>query len=189
MFRGDNTAPVFEKSFSPLHNRCLLLLSKLTKDASRVFWDNLYPSVDVSATFAMGGSYTTSVPAGAKHGAEISITVPKVLTAGTARTNRGVPAACRQPDKAKLTPKQVEALKAKEPEERVKAQVTDKKPHVLCVSYFDNGPVHMLSTIHSDAEFVIVKKRVWSATEDFRRKKRSTSTFHGCGSLTITTAT
>lgn len=165
VFRGDNTAPVFEKSFSPLHNRCLLLLSKLTKDASRVFWDNLYPSVDVSATFAMGGSYTTSVPAGAKHGAEISITVPKVLTAGTARTNRGVPAACRQPDKAKLTPKQVEALKAKEPEERVKAQVTDKEPHVLCVSYFDNGPVHMLSTIHSDAEFVIVKKRVWSATE------------------------
>lgn len=73
---------MFEKSFSPLHNRCLLLLSKLTKDASRVFWDNLYPSVDVSATFAMGGSYTTSVPAGAKHDAEISITVPKVLTAG-----------------------------------------------------------------------------------------------------------
>jgi len=102
-----------------------------------------------------------------------------------------VPAACRQPDKAKLTPKQVEALKAKEPEERVKArvkaQVTDKEPHVLCVSYFDNGPVHMLSTIHSDAEFVIVKKRVWSAAEE--KKDRHRSTFHGCGSLTITTAT
>jgi hypothetical protein len=160
VFRGDNTAPVFEKNFSPLHNRCLLLLSKLTKDGSRVYWDNLYPSLDVSATLAVGGSYTTSVPSGAKHGAEISITVPKVLTDGTARTNRGVPAACRQPDKAKLTAKQVEALKAKAPEERVKSQVTDKEPYVLCVSYFDNGPVHMLFTIHSNAEFVTVKKRL-----------------------------
>ena len=54
--------------------------------------------------------------------------------------------------------------------------MTDKEPHVLCVSYFDNGPVHMLSTIHSDAEFVIVKKRVWSATEE--KKDRPRSTFH-----------
>ena len=32
VFRGDNTVPVFEKKFAPLHNRCLLLLSKLVLD-------------------------------------------------------------------------------------------------------------------------------------------------------------
>ena len=32
VFRGDNTVPVYNAKFSPLHNRCLLLLSTLVHE-------------------------------------------------------------------------------------------------------------------------------------------------------------
>ena len=64
VFRGDNTVPVYKKEFSPLHNRCLALLSKLLKPGCCGYWDNLYPSVDVAQEVARGGEYTATVPAG-----------------------------------------------------------------------------------------------------------------------------
>ena len=70
-------------------------------------------------------------------------------------------AACRQPSKVGLSKAAVDAIKAKPPAERVKALMTREEPRVLCVSYFDNGPVHMMSTIHTSAEFVTVKKKVY----------------------------
>ena len=42
IFRGDNTTPEYCSTFSPLHNRCLALLSKLTHDGNEIYWDNLY---------------------------------------------------------------------------------------------------------------------------------------------------
>jgi hypothetical protein len=56
VFRGDNTVPVFKKTFSPLHNRCLLLLSMLVRDGHDGWWDNLYPSLDVVQEIARGGA-------------------------------------------------------------------------------------------------------------------------------------
>ena len=76
IFRGDNTTPVYEKTFSPLHNRCLSLLSKLTLSGHEVYWDNLYPSLTVSQTVAKGGSYEATIPEGPRAGELEKITVP-----------------------------------------------------------------------------------------------------------------
>ena len=146
VFRGDNTAPVYKKEFSPLHNRCLELLSKLLKDGHEGYWDNLYPSTEVAQEVAKGGTYVAKIPAGPRIGETNTITVPPTGTCGTARTNRGVASACRQPDKKGLSKKAIETIKAKPLEDRVKTQMTVSEPRVLFVSVFDNGPVHMLDT-------------------------------------------
>ena len=172
MFRGDNTVPVFEQAFSPLHNRCLLLLSKLLCDGCAGWWDNLYPSLTVTQAVARGGQYEAVVPAGPKAGTTEKITVPKTGTSGTARTNRGVDPACRQPNpKAdKLSKKKLEEIKAKPLEERRKSSMTISEPRVLCVSVFDNGPVHMLDTIHTSAGIIEVPKRRFNPATKKREK-------------------
>ena len=76
VFRGDNTTPVFKKEFSPLHNRCLVLLSKLLKNGTEGYWDNLYPSVEVVQEVAKGGVYSAKVPAGPRAGETDTITSP-----------------------------------------------------------------------------------------------------------------
>jgi hypothetical protein len=164
VFRGDNTTPIFKKEFSPLHNRCLVLLSKLLKDGGEGYWDNLYPSLDVAQEVAKGGTYSAKVPAGPCVGETETITVPETGTCGTARTNRGVPAACRQPDKKGLSKKAIETIKEKPLEQRVKSQMTVSEPRVLCVSVFDNGPVHMLDTIHTSAGIITIHKKRWDAS-------------------------
>ena len=115
VFRGDNTSPTFNKDYSPLHNRCLRLLAKLQTDGAELYWDNLYTSLEVVSDLAKGGTYKATVPAGPKQGEEEEISVPKVLSDGTARTNRGIPAACKQPDKKGMSKKAMEELKAKPP--------------------------------------------------------------------------
>ena len=163
VFRGDNTAPVYKKEFSPLHNRCLELLSKLLKDGHEGFWDNLYPSTEVAQEVAKGGTYVAKIPAGPRIGETNTITVPPTGTCGTARTNRGVASACRQPDKKGLSKKAIETIKAKPLEDRVKTQMTVSEPRVLSVSVFDNGPVHMLDTIHTSAGIITSHKHRWDA--------------------------
>ena len=91
--------------------------------------------------------------------------LPKVLSNGTCRTNRGVPEKCKQPAKNSLSTKQQEELKAKPPAERLKVQMTTSEPRVLCISYWDNGPVHMLMTIHQEGNFLTVSRRRWDGTE------------------------
>jgi hypothetical protein len=132
VFRGDNTVPVFEKTFSPLHNRCLLLLSKLLLDGHTGWWDNLYPSLPVVQAVAAGATYTAEIPAGPRAGETQTITVPRTGTSGTARTNRGIPAQCKQPNpKAdKISQKQLEEIKAKPIEERMKSAMTTDEPRV-----------------------------------------------------------
>ena len=161
VFRGDNTVPVFEQIFSPLHNRCLLLLSKLTCDGCEGWWDNLYPSLTVTQAVARGGEYEATVPAGPKAGTTEKIIVRKTGTSGTTRTNRGIDPACRQPNPKtdKLSKKKLEEIKAKPLEERTKSSMTISEPRVLCVSVFDNGPVHMLDSIHTSAGIIEVSKR------------------------------
>jgi hypothetical protein len=165
IFRGDNTVPVFQKRFSPLHNRCLWLLSKMVLDGGEVYWDNLYPSRPVAAEIAAGGNYTGVVPEGPNAGDTISLTIPKTGTCGTARTNRGIAPSCRQPDKTgknALTAKQIEELKEKPLNERVKSAMTKTEPRVVCVSVFDNGPVHLLSTIHKEGDKIItIERKRW----------------------------
>ena len=165
-FRGDNTIPVYNPSFSTLHNRCIHILSQLKEDGSHLFWDNLYPSLDVVAAIAQGPEYTAVVPAGRLHGNTVTVKLPKILSTGTARINRGVPVACRQPDKAKMAKKQKEAmdeLKATKPEEVLKVMMTADTPRILCILYFDNASVHLFSTIHTAARFVEVSYKRWDA--------------------------
>lgn len=159
VFRGDNTTPIYEAKFSPLHNRCLLLLSALIRDGHQGWWDNLYSSVDVMQQIARGGEYTATYPAGPKAGTTSSIKVPATGLSGTARTNRGIPPSCRQPKKTDLTKKKLEALKEQPLEDRVKTAMTTTEPRVLCASVFDNGPVHMLDTIHTSAGIIAIPKQ------------------------------
>ena len=163
VFRGDNTTPVFKKEFSPLHNRCLLALSKLLCKGGEGYCDNLYSSVDYFREVATGGTYTATIPAGPRVGESLTITVPETGMEGTARTNRGVPAACRQPEKKGMSKKKQEELKSKPIEERVKSQMTTTEPRVICASVFDNGPVHLLDTIHTSAGIITKLKPRWDA--------------------------
>ena len=55
-----------------------------------------------------------------------------------------------------LSKKAIDAIKAKPLEDRVKTQTTVTEPRVLCVSVFDNGPVHMLDTIHTSAGIITI---------------------------------
>ena len=160
VFRGDNTVPTYEKTFSPLHNRCLMLLSKLLLDGHTGWWDNLYPSLPVVKAIASGGQYTAKIPAGPRAGQTDTITVPKTGTSGTARVNRGVPSQCKQPNpKAdKISKKRIDELKAKPLEERMKSAMTTSEPRIICASVFDNGPVHMLDTIHTSAGIITIQK-------------------------------
>lgn len=92
----------------------------------------------------------------------------KILSTGTVRVNRGVPPACRQPEKVKLKKKELEALNAlkeSDPAQVLKARMTVHPARVLCVSYFDNAPVHMFSTIHERAGFVTLSSRRWDASQ------------------------
>ena len=56
-------------------------------------------------------------------------------------------------------------MKAKSPSERLKVMMTTSAPHVLCISYWDNAPVHMLTTIHKHGNFVTVSRRRWDGSE------------------------
>lgn len=163
---------MFEQTFSPLHNRCLLLLSKLLCDGCEGWWDNLYPSLTVTQAVARGGEYEATVPAGPKAGNKEKITVRKTGTSGTTRTNRGIDPACRQPNpKAdKLSKKKLEEIKAKPLEERSKSSMTISEPRVLCVSVFDNGPVHMLDSIHTSAGIIEVPKRKFNPATNKRER-------------------
>ena len=80
-----------------------------------MYWDNLYPSKDIAQAMAKGGTWAAEVPAGPDAGTTHEITIPPTLTCGTARTNCGVPAACKQPNPKtdKLSQKQIDALKGK----------------------------------------------------------------------------
>ena len=166
VFRGDNTVPVFDKALSPLHNRCLILLSKMPCDGGEVYWDNLYPSRVVAAKLAAGCECTAKVPAGANAGETITLTVPKTGTAGTMRTNRGIDPAVRQPDKKGMSEKVIAELKGKPLSERVKSSMTKTEPRVLFVSVFDNGPVHLISTIHTEGDEIrTIERKRWDASK------------------------
>ena len=115
-------------------------------DGGEVYWDNLYPSRDVAQVVAKGGEYEATFPAGPKAGEKISIKVHKTGTCGTTRTNRGIAPSCRQPDKKGMSEKTLAEIKAKPVKERMKSAMTVSEPRVICVSVFDNGPVHLLST-------------------------------------------
>ena len=171
IFRGDNTTPVYEKTMSPLHNRCLALLSKLTLAGHEVYWDNLYPSLTVAQALAKGATYEATVPAGPCAGTLEKITVPPTGTCGTVRTNRGIDPACRQPEKKGLPKKRIEELKAKPLEERVKSSMSMSEPRVICASVFDNGPVHMLDTIHTSAGITTIYKPRYDAALKKKVKK------------------
>jgi len=112
---------------------------------------------------AAGGQYTAKIPAGPHAGKTETITVPRTGTSGTARVNRGIPSQCKQPNpKAdKLSKKRIDEIKAKPLEERMKSAITTSEPRVLCVSVFDNGPVHMLDTIHTSAGIITIHKSHW----------------------------
>ena len=170
VFRGDNTIPVYKTTFSPLHNRCILLLSKLLKDGCEGYWDNLYSSVDVMQEVAKGATYSGAVTAGSHTGTTDTIVVPKTGLCGTARTNRGVPTLFRQPEKKGMSKAACDAIKAKPIEERMKSQMTQSEPRIICASVWDNGPVHMLDSIHTSAGIVTIHKPRWDAATQTKVK-------------------
>ena len=89
----------------------------MTEDGVQLFWDNLYPNLDVVQAIAKGEDYQAQIPAGPAHGKRIEVHVPKILSDGTTRTNRGIPPACLQPNKKGMSQKNLEAIKAKPPSE------------------------------------------------------------------------
>ena len=95
----------------------------------------------------------------------MTITVPKVGTSGTTRANRGIAPSCKQPNPKsdKMSKKFIDELKAKPIDERVKSAMSVSEPRVLCVSVFDNAPVHMLDTIHTSAGIITIYKPRWDA--------------------------
>jgi len=64
----------------------------------------------------------------------------------------------------------LEEMKARPLEERVKTAMTTDEPRVLCISVFDNGPVHLLDTIHRSAEMVTVYKARWDHLSQSKKK-------------------
>eukprot|EP00327_Prymnesium_parvum_P049926 CAMPEP_0205892360 /NCGR_PEP_ID=MMETSP1083-20121108/22630_1 /ASSEMBLY_ACC=CAM_ASM_000430 /TAXON_ID=97485 /ORGANISM="Prymnesium parvum, Strain Texoma1" /LENGTH=184 /DNA_ID=CAMNT_0053256863 /DNA_START=8 /DNA_END=563 /DNA_ORIENTATION=+ len=48
--------------------------------------------------------------------------------------------------------------------------MTTDEPRVLCISVFDNGPVHLLDTIHRSAEMVTVYKARWDHLSQSKKK-------------------
>lgn len=162
VFRGDNTIPTIP-GFSPLHNRCLYLLSFLFGTGLSgfwLFWDNLYPTLKVVAQIALGNALKAKIKGGPNTGKEITINIPKILSAGTCRTNRGIPKSIIWP---KLSGSAEEQLKALPLSQRVKAQMTTDDAHVLTITVYDNAPVYIMTTIHDGVEFVEVFKRVHDA--------------------------
>ena len=55
-------------------------------------------------------------------------------------------------------------------EERSKSLMTISKPLVLCVSVFDNGPVHMLDSIHTSAGKIEVPKKRFNPATNKRER-------------------
>ena len=48
--------------------------------------------------------------------------------------------------------------------QRIKASMTQTDPRVICASVFDNGPVHLLSTVHTQgAEIITITRNRWDA--------------------------
>ena len=129
-------------AMSPLHARVMWLFDKLQEKHTRIWMDNLY----ISAKFAK---------ACYKH-------KKKVLIAGVARKAcRGVP----------LSVVQEEVIK---PADQLKVRGTTKAavlegdiecPNLVAVSVYDTKPVHFLTTIVEEIQWVSKTKKVWCDAE------------------------
>ena len=133
------------KGFSPLHARILRMFDQFETKFHNCWFDNLY----FSAKFARA-AYV--------HKQKIRISGP------TQKSGRGLPSCVLQEEKK--TPNEIRAVRG-----TVKAAVLDGDPDVpnlVAVSYYDQKPVHFLSTIcesihwiHSNNRSTVLKHNNW----------------------------
>ena len=132
-----------DQGLSPLHSRCMGLISQLPGKLYTLTSDNLYNSVKFTRAAWM--------------------TPQKVMCHGVVRpTGRGVPESVKQQE-----------VKAKEDIERVKNTVkasrlvgAESGLEIVCVSVYDNKPVYLLSNACSDVQWVEKKRKVWHPSND-----------------------
>ena len=127
-----------KKGYSPLHSRILGMFDQLENKFHNCWFDNLY----LSARFAKA-AWT--------HSNKVRISRP------TRKSGRGLPKCVIQEEV-----KNAEALHAVRG--TVKAVVLegdDKVPGLLAVSYYDQKPVHFLSTVCEKIKWVQCEKKVY----------------------------
>ena len=126
------------KGFSPLHARILRMFDQFEMKFHNCWFDNLY----LSARFARA-AYV--------HKQKIRISGP------TRKSGCGLPSCVLQEEKK--TPNEIRAVRG-----TVKAAVLDGDPDVpnlVAVSYYDQKPVHFLSTICESIHWIQCQKQVY----------------------------
>lgn len=134
-WRMEDHAPFFE-GCSPLHTRCLMILSRVHNSNGVCFVDNLY----TSKTFFQ---------------AALKLLPKPVLMVGVCRTgNRGFPKKIEQA--AVTTVADLEAAKG-----TIKVAVHNSK-NLVALSIYDEKPVHLLTTAFSDVIMVNKSRPVFN---------------------------
>ena len=124
--------------FSPLHARILQMFDQFETKFHNCWFDNLY----LSAKF---------VRAAYVHEQKIQISGP------TQKSGRGLPSCVLQEEKK--TPNEIHAVRG-----TVKAAVLEGDsdvPNLVAVSYYDQKPVHFLSTICESIQWIQCQKQVY----------------------------
>ena len=127
-----------QKGYSPLHARILGMFDQLEEEYHNCWFDNLY----LSAKFAKA-SFT--------HDKKIRISGP------TRKSGRGLPKCVIQEEKK--NPSEIRAVRG-----TVKAAVLDGDtavPDLVAVSYYDQKPVHFLSTICESIKWIECTKKIY----------------------------
>lgn len=141
-FRGDNKLEYYDRSLSPLHNRCLHLVRQLPYQNHHIYCDNLYQSVDWCRSLANGIDIDTT-----KHptinGVAYRASNIKQLSCGTTRANRGPPSWCIH---QKLADSASAEVLAAAKEDRRSASTKDGV--VLVEGIYDSAPCIFTSSIH-----------------------------------------
>ena len=135
--------------FSPLHSRILGMFDQLEDKNHNCWFDNLY----LSAKFAK---------ASFSHKKQVRISGP------TRKSGRGLPKCVLQEEKT--SPSDIRAVRG-----TVKAAVLEgdpKIPNLVAVSYYDQKPVHFLSTICESIKWIQCEKPVFCVeTEQVEKMK------------------
>ena len=129
--------------YSPLHSRILAMFDQLEEKNHNCWFDNLY----LSAKFAK---------ASFMHKNKVRISGP------TRKSGRGLPQCVLQEEKT--SPSEIRQVRG-----TVKAAVLEgdsEMPDLVAVSYYDQKPVHFLSTICESIKWIQCEKKVYCVETD-----------------------
>ena len=129
--------------YSPLHSRILAMFDQLEEKNHNCWFDNLY----LSAKFAK---------ASFMHKNKVRISGP------TRKSGRGLPQCVLQEEKT--SPSEIRQVRG-----TVKAAVLEgdsEMPDLVAVSYYNQKPVHFLSTICESIKWIQCEKKVYCVDTD-----------------------